>query len=157
MPSRVLAFAALLIFLGVGVAAISAQDTQTMRAAGDATTIEDESWQPDPPNVTELAQSNLPNSVYADSVTVEQNGTTYAEDGNYSWIDDNGTIQTLSGTGLNTSETANITYTYYNASGELAVVRDVNAIPINLGGPLMITLAFGFIILVLGAFLRGMM
>lgn len=156
MASRVLAFVAVLILLFAGAAAVDAIHGRTVRATGDGTTITNETWQPNEGNVTILDESNRGDAVYDRNVTVRQGGTVYAEAGNYSWIVSNGTIRTLNGTQLNTSQSATISYGYHTPTQGQQLTERVGAIPIRAGSAALLALAFSIAMLAAAAFLgRG--
>lgn len=81
--------------------------------AGPQTDIVDESFTPDAGNVTTLDHSNLANTDYDDSVTVEDGSGSLADPNvDYIWHQNNGTIETLAGGILDGDNSATIDYGY---------------------------------------------
>lgn len=88
--------------------------------------------------------------VYNQSVTVEQNGTKYDSDGNYTWYENNGTLLVQSGSSLSDSQSANITYELNEPQNEQQVARDVGLVPTDVMGGWVVELVGLFMLL--GAF-----
>jgi hypothetical protein len=156
MASRALALIAVMLFLFMGAAAIDAQRSTAVRGTGDQTTITNETFSPAADSTITLSESNRNVSVYGETVDVYQNGATIVPEGNYTWNVGNGTITIPSGTGLNTSETANITYGYYDPTGEQSVITTIATLGINFGDEVFYLLAFSFIV-AFAALFRGAM
>lgn len=150
MASRFVALIGVMVFLMLGGGIISAQHSQSVRDAGDRTLVENEAWNPEEGSVTTLNHSNYETLVYGtqEEVDVYQGGSEYVADGNWTWYDGNGTVKAVNGTSLNTSESAKITYSYYQPTQEQALLVDLGTIPIRFGGELLMLLTFSLFVLV---------
>jgi predicted porin len=114
------------IIFGGGIVALQAAYTDSVRGAGDQTVITDESTAITAGEVSTLNNSNL-DVVYAeqDNVTVTQDGTVYPPEGNWSWVERNGTLAIDSSTDLNTSKDAVVDYAFYNATQEQETAQSI--------------------------------
>jgi hypothetical protein len=113
---RLIALIAIALLVVVGAQAVD----QSVRATNPVTTVENESFVPDGGNVTALDDSELANAQYNSTadVYVNDSGTTVAvnSSGNYTWIQDNGTVRTTDQSYLDGFSSANTTYGYVTVS-----------------------------------------
>lgn len=140
MLKRVLAlgFVAIL-FMGV-VAGVNVGFEDTVRTSANAQVVENESWTVNEGTVTTLDESNR-DVVYSDEVTVRQSGTVYEANGNYSWIQSNGTIRASTGSDLTDGSSAEVTYDYSVPSEQQRLQRDILMfVPGTVGETLIIVL-----------------
>lgn len=115
MPRAVAAILAVIILAMVGVSGLEA----ALASGGDPVTVENETWTPDPGNVTQLDDSNQTGAYYDESVTVrDENGNLSEEGTDYEWFTANGTVKALSGGNLDGDTSATITYGYQQTSEE---------------------------------------
>lgn len=109
MVRGVLAIIALAILASTAIAGYQA----ALETAGDDTTITNETWTPDPGNVTTLDDSTQTGAYYTDAVDVyNDTGTPVDPDTDYTWFPGNGTIKTTAGGALDGEPSATITYSY---------------------------------------------
>lgn len=114
MPRVVIGFVVLAI-LGVVAAAGFQAGIST---AGNDKIVDNETFTPDPGNVTELDESNRDNAQYDAEVDVyNSSGVEVNETDDYEWLPRNGTIRTVQGGALDGESSANITYGF-TAIGE---------------------------------------
>lgn len=157
MATRVVVVIGAIVLLFVGAHAVVLQDEQTVRNAGDTTYTDSEPWQPTEGDVTHLNNSGRTEAVYDDqaNVTVRQDSTTVPPDGNWTWHEHNGTVETLEGTSLNTSEEATISYAYHDPNEAQSSVRGLAELPAMAGPSIMVLLMFVLVVLVVAPF-RGL-
>lgn len=107
MIGRLLAVIAIILFVFVGVGVVQQGQWDASTATQPQNTF-NESVALTPGAISTLSDSDKANVVYApqSAVTVTQNGTTIDAPGNWTWQRHNGTILILTGTTLNTTETA---------------------------------------------------
>lgn len=107
MARLVLAIVALAILGSVGVAGLQAG----LENAGEDRTITNESWAPDPGNVTSLKYSSQTGAYYSSNATVYNATGVEMEDGvDFEWFAGNGTVKALSGGDLDGDASAEISY-----------------------------------------------
>jgi len=90
--------------------------------SGDDIAVENESWTPNPGVYVALDDSNQANTYYDNETTVynttNNNGTLMEQGTDYRWNETDGTIQAVSGGGLDGATAANITYSYQETTAE---------------------------------------
>lgn len=99
-----------------------------LELAGEDQTIENETWTPDPGNVTALDESNRDGAYYTDNVSVygEMGGEMeYGSD--YIWYAGNGTVQAVQGGDLDGDAEATITYGYQQTTAEQRSLTELAA------------------------------
>lgn len=108
-----LAVIAIVAIIGLQAALIS---------AGEDINVENESWTPNTGTYVALDDSNLDRAYYDNDTTVynttNNNGTLMEQGTDYEWNDTDGTIQAVSGGGLDGATSANITYSYQRTTAE---------------------------------------
>lgn len=131
MRGRIFAFAAVSILLMGGVAALGTGHQEAVRGANDANDIND-TWNVST-NYSQLATPGNDGATYSapEGVTVVQNGTTYAQSGNWTWDSGDARIKALSGSQLTTGEDATVSYAYFNASAAQGATQDISMIPLG--------------------------
>lgn len=111
--SRLIAVVGLAILVLAGASAVNA----AFQASGQGYHVDDESFSPDP-GVNQLTNSNIANATYNNSITVSVSGDTVDSDGNYSWLQHNGTIDVESGSYLANQTSANASYGWVENSDQ---------------------------------------
>jgi len=151
--SRLLAAVGVAIMLVVVGAGVSIALQESARGTGTEYPQVNETWSPSEGDRTTLAESNRDGVVYsdADDIRVYQNDTRILERGNWSWAATNGTVKTLNGTSINSSQDATITYRYYQPTETQQALVSLGTLPVSIGAPLLILLVFAIIIAVLAA------
>lgn len=149
MYRRIVAFVfvAILLMALVGVAQHGYRES--VRDSQPATTHGKEVWTVDEGNVTTLNNSNQDDLVYAAQadVTVEQTGTTFEAEGNWTWFEHNGTVKAIDGTQLTDGADANITYDTYEPTDEQQLgLTILMFLPETLGGALTLVLGIGILL-----------
>lgn len=114
------------------VALIPVGMQSTFQETGNYTTEVNETFTPDPGNVTTLNESNRNDVIYNDTVEVYNSSNYFVEQpNNYTWFEGNGTIKTNSTGALSTEPTANITYSYFATTAEHLLYLDlISLIPL---------------------------
>lgn len=158
MGSRLIAFAVVAVFLVLAGGVVSAQLAMSARGSGEETQISGETWSPSEGQTTNLSRSHEDNVVYSEQseVVVTQNDTTKAASGNWSWDETNGTVKAVNGTGLNTSDDAQIAYSVYQPSETQTLLVSLGTMPVRIGGELLILLAFAIVVLAVATVGRGL-
>lgn len=115
-----------IVLVGFGMAAESAH-RDAVRGSQDVTVVEQEPFQPTAGQVRQLNNSD-DDLVFneSDSVTVDQNGTVIESQGNWTWYESNGTLKINQSTAMNTSESANVSYGYYEPSNEQQLTKELS-------------------------------
>lgn len=112
--SRLIAVIGFALLILAGASAINA----AFQASGQGNHVENESFTPDP-GVNQLANSNIANATYNNSVTVrDANQDVVAASGNYSWLQHNGTLDVTKGSYLDNQSTGNVTYGWVENSDQ---------------------------------------
>ena len=114
--------------------------------------IENESFTPDPGNVTELENSNLDAADYDDTVTVRnESNTTMTEGTDYEWHESNGTLTTLEGGDLANDSTGYVTYGYNRPPPDQVMLANVfSQIPSAMGAFLPLAALLFLLLIVRG-------
>lgn len=109
MQGRLLAVAAIILFLVAGVPVVQ-QGLWDASTASETQATFNDSFQPAEGDLSGLDSSNKSGVVYApeSDITVEQNDTEIKQPGNWTWIRHNGTIEVQSMSFFNSSETAHV-------------------------------------------------
>lgn len=111
----ILAFLAIAILSMTAITGIQA----SLEDAGDDREIENETWTPDPGNVTALDESNREGAYYSDRVTVyNATGVEVDAGADYEWYSGNGTVKAISGGKLDGESEATITYGFQQTTEE---------------------------------------
>lgn len=112
------AVAAIFIIIIIAVAGVAGLEA-ALESGGDDVTVENETWTPDPGNVTQLDDSNIEGAYYDEDVEVrDENGNLSEEGTDYEWFAGNGTVKALSGGNLDGDAEATITYGYSETTAE---------------------------------------
>jgi uncharacterized protein YxeA len=145
---------AIVAALGLAILAISGAFAieAALEAAGEQTTIVNETFTPTVGNEIELADSKINGAYYDHNVTVyDENGTEMDADTDYRWYIGNGTVEPQAGGGLEGDASATITYGHQLPTEEEEAAAALLAnIPQLLG---LFIPAIGLVIFL--AFLRG--
>lgn len=86
--------------------------------AGTNELVTNETFTPDPGNVTVLDDSQRSGAYYGESVDVYENGTEMDSGSDYKWYPGNGTVQAVVGGGLDGDTEAQITYRFQQTTAE---------------------------------------
>jgi len=88
----------------------------------------------------QLAESELEDVVYIEEsdVTVDQGGTTYDAEGNWTWNRGNGTIVVDENSQLTEDTDANVSYGYHEAQGQQVAAKSISMTPALLGDTLIL-------------------
>lgn len=151
--SRLLAAVGVGIMLVIAGAGVSIALQESARGSGTEHPQVNETWSPSEGDRTTLVESNRDGVIYsdADDVRVYQNDTRILERGNWSWSATNGTVKTLNGTQINTSQDAAVTYTVYRPTEAQQTLVSLGTLPVSIGSPLLILLVFAIIVGVFAA------
>lgn len=115
MTRAVVAVLVLILLAATGVAGLEA----ALETAGDNVVVENETWEPDAGNVTQLSDSNRTGAYYDENVTVyDENGNLSEPGSDYEWFPGNGTVKALQGGNLDGDTSATITYGYQQTTQE---------------------------------------
>lgn len=146
---RLVAAAAIFIFLFVGVGVIQAGYWDASTDANEHVTF-DESPVVNEGNVTALNESNR-GVVYApvQDVNISQSGSAVRADGNWTWNRHNGTIEWAESTSLTNGSTVNVSYFYTVPSTEQNVTKEFTTTPLSTIGAEWYVLA-GLLVLFMG-------
>jgi len=139
-----------LIFFG-GVFALNS----TISESEDVVTTTNESFTPTGGDVTVFDNSGLDFANYNDTVTVRNasTGTVFANAGNYTYFDANGTLEPVANSDLANASSATVTYSYVGLErGQTAIASLTTQITPFLAE---IVLVFGAILLLAGLILFG--
>lgn len=139
----IIALVGIALFALIGIIGMNA----ALANNASLTTVENETWTPDPGNVTELNDSNLEGADYNETVTVRDNSGTVMTDGtDYEWFAGNGTVKALTGGGLDGETEATISYGYERPPPEqVQMAVTLSQLPASAG----IILPFGVILVFL--------
>lgn len=142
---RVVGFVAIAILLFAGLGMADAAYTDAVDVGGIANSTNDTDVNVTAGAFANLSEGNVSTYVYdpASNVTVTQNGTTWAAAGNWTWHQDNGTLQWADPTGLNTSENASVEYSWREPTAEQAWVRTLSLLGLQRGDVILVALAGG--------------
>lgn len=148
MARVVLAIIAIGVLAMVGTAGLQA----ALENAGADHTVVNETWTPDAGNVTALDESNRTGAYYAHNATVyDENGTEMDAGTDYEWYVGNGTVEALTGGGLENDSDATVTYSFQQTTAEQ---RQLAAVAGQLPRLMGLALPLGAL-LVLFVFLSG--
>lgn len=112
--SRLIAVIGFALLMLAGASAINA----AFQASGQGYHVDNESFAP-APGVNQLANSNIANATYNNSVTVEDgNQSVVTASGNYSWLQNNGTVDVVANSYLDNQSTAYIEYGWVENSDQ---------------------------------------
>jgi len=112
-----------IIFAFFGIAILAMAAIAGLQAgledAGEDRVVTNETWTPDPGNVTTLEESNREGAYYAERVNV-YNATGVEVDAgtDYEWYPGNGTVKAISGGKLDGESEATITYEWQQTTQE---------------------------------------
>lgn len=129
--ARSVALIGVLVVFVIGVGGISAQYEQSVETSNNQTTVVNETFQPTV-GINSLNNSNR-DVVYGEDPELFQNGSEIPRDENWTWIEGNGTVDIPSGTQINLTRSAKITYNYTVPRGAQRVSRDVALLPYEFG------------------------
>lgn len=116
--------------------------------AGQSEVVINESWTPDPGNVTTLEYSNRAGAYYDNETQVYDSTSTEVERGvDYTWNDDNGTVTALEGGTLDGATNATITYEYQQPTEQQQGLANLLTLFTRFV-PVLVPL-FGFVLLLL--------
>lgn len=149
MPPKVVA-----IFGLVVVAMITVYGFQAALAdAGERNTVVNETFTPSAGTITELENSNLNGAYYENTTSVYNDASPPDEmdrGTDYRWYESNGTVEAVSGGGLDGESSATISYQYQQTTGEQRGIAKVLSM---LGPFLEVGMILGGVMLLL-AFLK---
>lgn len=143
---------AVIALMAIGIVAMGALVGFNAALADNASlsTVENETWTPDPGNVTTLNESNLDGADYNETVTVrDSSGTEMSNETDYTWFDGNGTVKALEDGGLDGEEEATISYGYERAPEEQVEMAQLMALIPNSVGVLVPIIGLVFLLLLL--------
>lgn len=129
MQGRLVAVAAIVIFLFAGIGAVQYGYWESSTASQEHVDF-NESVTVNEGTVTQLANSGR-DVVYApqSDINVTQSGTSFRADGNWSWIRSNGTIRWADSSALTDAQTAHVEYYYTVPSTEQNVTTRFALLP----------------------------
>lgn len=143
----------IIVFIAIAVVAMGATVgiQATLEANQTTTSIDNETWTPDAPNITELQDSNLDGADYNDTVTVRNSSdVVMSNQTDYEWIEHNGTVRALSGGDLDGEPSANISYGYDRPpEDQLEMAHVIAHIPM-VGGLMLLFVPFLFLLKLMG-------
>jgi len=144
----VLAAMALAIVGMMGLVAVDA----SLEANGDRKVIDNETFTPNPGNLTTLSDSKIEEARYNNTVRVWNDSEVEMEaETDYEWYSDNGTLKTIAGGRLAGDSQGNITYGYLLLTEEQAEMEAlVTLIPTIIGPGILFLL-----LLIFTAFIGG--
>lgn len=147
--ARVVVAVAMLVILASG--SVVAFDT-ALKEGGERTAIAGESWTPNAGSVTTLNDSNEPNALYDENVTVrDSNGNEVEPGSDYQWFAANGTIKTVQGGALDGESSAEIDYGYDTTTQNQ---RDMATLLSEIPSVIALAIPAVLVLLLLGVFLR---
>jgi len=143
---------AVIALLAIGIIAMGAL-VGVNAALGDnerTTSVTEESWTPDPGNVTTLNKSNIDAATYNESVEVYDSNMNPVKAGDdYVWFEENGTVQAVEGGTLDGEPEAFITYSYTSPPVEQLRMANLMSLIPNSAGVLLPVIGFMFLLLLL--------
>lgn len=148
MARIVLAAMALAILAMMGLVAVDA----SLQANGTQKVVDNESFSPNPGNLTVLDDSKIEEARYNNSIRVwNASQLEMVEGTDYEWYSDNGTLKTIAGGRLAGDNTGNVTYGYLLLTEEQDEMEAlISMIPMIIGPGILFTL-----LLVFTAFIGG--
>lgn len=140
---RLIALIAVAVLVLAGASAISS----TLVQSGTQSQTVNETWTPDPGNVTVLDNSKITGAYYNQTVSVyDENGTPQTAGTDYVWYDSNGTVKALQSGGLDGDSSANITYGWSETSSEQRNFADTFASGFEIAQLLILVLGAGLVL-----------
>lgn len=143
MPPKVVAVFGLAIVAILAVYGFQA----ALADAGENNLVVNETFTPSASTVTELDNSGQTGAYYDNETTVyDENSTVMDRGSDYLWYESNGTVEAVSGGGLDGDSEATITYAYQQTTSEQRGIAEALTI---LGPFVEVGMVFGGIVLLL--------